>query len=217
MNGAAYVYTESAGSWATVPAATFTGSLDQSLGSSVALSAHGLVALVGGPGALLGGGTTNVYRSLPAAGTPARWPPSGAAPARASALRWRSRPTAGWPWSALTTPAAAPGRRSLMPRQADVPAGDRRSTTWPVIFVPRYRREPAHRRSPHRTNHLADGGIVSHTGCRSRRRAVTGDSGEVLVSGALAASEIAGSASVKTKGTGKVEKRSDDGSNGDCG
>jgi hypothetical protein len=61
VNGAAYLYTESAGSWPTVPAATFTGSLDQSLGSSVALSAHGRVALVGGPGALLGGGTANVY------------------------------------------------------------------------------------------------------------------------------------------------------------
>ncbi len=61
VNGAAYVYSESAGSWATVPVATFTGSLGQSLGSSVALSAHGLVALVGGPGAILGGGTTNVY------------------------------------------------------------------------------------------------------------------------------------------------------------
>ncbi len=61
VNGAAYLYTESAGSWPTVPAATFTGSLDQSLGSSVALSADGQVALVGGPGALLGGGTANVY------------------------------------------------------------------------------------------------------------------------------------------------------------
>jgi FG-GAP repeat len=61
VNGAAYLYTESAGSWPTVPTATFTGSLDQSLGSSVALSADGQVALVGGPGALLGGGTANVY------------------------------------------------------------------------------------------------------------------------------------------------------------
>jgi hypothetical protein len=61
VNGAAYLYTESAGSWSTVPSATFTGSLGQSLGSSVALSGDGQVALVGGPGALLGGGTANVY------------------------------------------------------------------------------------------------------------------------------------------------------------
>ena len=62
VNGAAYLYTRSAGSWPTVPAAIFTGSLDQSLGSSVGLSADGQVALVGGPGALLGGGTANVYK-----------------------------------------------------------------------------------------------------------------------------------------------------------
>ncbi len=61
VNGAAYLYTESPGSWPTAPAAIFSGSLDQSLGSSVALSANGQVALLGGPGALLGGGTANVY------------------------------------------------------------------------------------------------------------------------------------------------------------
>ena len=61
VNGAAYLYTQSAGSWPTAPAATFTGSLGQSLGSSVALSAQGQVALVGGPAAILGGGTANVY------------------------------------------------------------------------------------------------------------------------------------------------------------
>ena len=61
VNGAAYLYAESAGSWPTAPAATFTGSLGQSLGSSVALSAQGQVALVGGPAAILGGGTANVY------------------------------------------------------------------------------------------------------------------------------------------------------------
>ena len=62
VNGAAYLYAGSASSWPTVPAAIFTGSLGQSLGSAVALSADGQVALVGGPGALLGGGTANVYR-----------------------------------------------------------------------------------------------------------------------------------------------------------
>jgi hypothetical protein len=61
VNGAAYLYTESAGSWPKAPAATFNGSLGQGLGSSVELSADGQVALVGGPGALLGGGTANVY------------------------------------------------------------------------------------------------------------------------------------------------------------
>lgn len=47
VNGAAYLYTDSAGSWPTVPAATFTGNLGQSLGPAVALSASGQVALVG--------------------------------------------------------------------------------------------------------------------------------------------------------------------------
>ena len=61
VNGAAYLYAESDGSWPTAPAATFTGSLGQSLGSSVALSTQGQVALVGGPAAILGGGTANVY------------------------------------------------------------------------------------------------------------------------------------------------------------
>lgn len=61
VNGAAYLYTEPTGSWPTDPAAIFIGSLGQGLGSSVALSAGGQVALVGGPGAILGGGTANVY------------------------------------------------------------------------------------------------------------------------------------------------------------
>ena len=60
-NGAAYLYTESAGSWPTIPAATFTGSLGQRLGSSGPSRRDGQVALVGGPGALLDGGTANVY------------------------------------------------------------------------------------------------------------------------------------------------------------
>ena len=74
LNGAAYLYTESAGSWPTLPAAIFAGSLGQSLGSWVALSADGQVALVGGPGALLGGGTANVYTE--------------------SAVRWHTSPVA---------------------------------------------------------------------------------------------------------------------------
>jgi hypothetical protein len=46
-NGAAYVYSESGGTWSTTPAATFTGSSSEELGYSVALSADGQVALVG--------------------------------------------------------------------------------------------------------------------------------------------------------------------------
>ena len=48
-DGAAYVYAESGGAWSTTPAATFTGSFDEVLGSSVALSADGQTALVGAP------------------------------------------------------------------------------------------------------------------------------------------------------------------------
>ena len=172
-DGAAYLYAESAGAWPTTPTASFTGTGDEGLGYSVALSADGQAALVGAPFAsAVNGGRLRLRRvgrclahhpggefhrqrgrepgssvalsadgqvalvggpapssaaarptstpSRPAAGTPARWPPSGAARARASALRWRCRPTAGPPWWALTPPGPAE-RRSFTPRQADVP------------------------------------------------------------------------------------------------
>jgi hypothetical protein len=51
--GAAYLYTESNGTWPTTPTATFTGTGDPSvrgIGLSVALSADGQTALVGAPG-----------------------------------------------------------------------------------------------------------------------------------------------------------------------
>ena len=50
--GAAYLYVESGGTWPSAPTATFTGppSSQGEVGTSVALSANGEVALVGGPG-----------------------------------------------------------------------------------------------------------------------------------------------------------------------
>jgi hypothetical protein len=70
-SGSAYVYDEVGGRWSATPAATFTGYSDASakLGSSVALSANGQVALVGAPGTSSGDGAAFIYNE--AAG---RWP-----------------------------------------------------------------------------------------------------------------------------------------------
>ena len=47
INGAAYVYAETAGAWPSTPAASFAGTGGEALGHSVALSADGQAALVG--------------------------------------------------------------------------------------------------------------------------------------------------------------------------
>ena len=60
-DGAAYVYAESGGTWASTPAATFTGSGGESLGNSVALSADGGTALIGAPNAGSFDGAAYVY------------------------------------------------------------------------------------------------------------------------------------------------------------
>ena len=121
VNGAAYLYTESAGSWPTAPAATFTGSLGQSLGSSVALSATARLPSWAAPCAILDGGTANVYTE--------------------SAGRWHTGPVAAFRGGSgellgssvalsadgqvalvgATTPAPATEPRSFIARQADVP------------------------------------------------------------------------------------------------
>jgi hypothetical protein len=59
--GAAYVYIEAGGTWSATPAATFTGTLDEDLGGSVALSGDGQSALVGAPGAGSQEGAAYVY------------------------------------------------------------------------------------------------------------------------------------------------------------
>ncbi len=59
--GAVYVYDEVGGTWSTIPAATFSGTLDENLGGSVALSTDGQNALVGAPAALRGNGAAYVY------------------------------------------------------------------------------------------------------------------------------------------------------------
>ncbi len=60
--GAAYLYTQSAGSWTTSPVATFTGSSKEYLGWSVALSADGQTALIGAPDYNSLAGAAYVYR-----------------------------------------------------------------------------------------------------------------------------------------------------------
>ena len=72
--GAAYLYVESAGTWPSTPTATFTGQPGSQgeIGTAVALSANGEVALVGAPGggfAPSNDGTAYLYAE--AAGT---WP-----------------------------------------------------------------------------------------------------------------------------------------------
>jgi MBG domain (YGX type)/FG-GAP repeat len=61
--GAAYLYTEPAGGWsgAPSPAATFTGTAAEELGSAVALSGDGGTALVGAPMNGTGNGAAYVY------------------------------------------------------------------------------------------------------------------------------------------------------------
>jgi hypothetical protein len=73
-DGAAYLYVESAGTWPTTPTATFSGAPGSSgkLGSAVALSADGTVALVGAPVASYGAayvyeGSGEDWSSTPAA------------------------------------------------------------------------------------------------------------------------------------------------------
>jgi hypothetical protein len=73
-DGAAYLYVESAGTWPSAPTATFAGAPGSSgkLGSSVALSANGTVALVGAPVASYGAAyvyeaTAGNWSSTPAA------------------------------------------------------------------------------------------------------------------------------------------------------
>ena len=61
--GTANVYTGSAGSWKTGPVAAFRGSSGELLGSSVALSADGQVALLGAYNAGPGHGAAFVYSS----------------------------------------------------------------------------------------------------------------------------------------------------------
>ena len=68
-NGAAYLYSEAGATWSNTPAATFTGSSNERLGSSVALSADGQTALVGAPGASSSSGAAYLYSE--AGGT---WP-----------------------------------------------------------------------------------------------------------------------------------------------
>ena len=107
FRGAAYLYAESAGSWPASPIASFPSSSrsGDGLGSSVALSADGQVALVGAPYARSGNSAAYLYAE--SAGS---WPTTPTASfigsaANPSAGRWRSRPTAGWPWWAPRSPA----------------------------------------------------------------------------------------------------------------
>jgi hypothetical protein len=74
QDGAAFVYTESAGSWPTAPGATFLGPTESGawLGQSVALSANGQVALLGAPI----GGDGAAYLFTESRGT---WPAAAAA------------------------------------------------------------------------------------------------------------------------------------------
>jgi hypothetical protein len=60
-DGAAYLYSETGGTWSATPVATFTGSSLEQLGRSVALSADGQVAVVGAPGYVSGSGAAYVY------------------------------------------------------------------------------------------------------------------------------------------------------------
>ncbi len=73
-DGAAYLYVEAAGTWPSTPTATFAGAPGSSgkLGSAVALSADGTVALVGAPVASYG--AAYVY-----AGSGGNWSPTPAA------------------------------------------------------------------------------------------------------------------------------------------
>jgi hypothetical protein len=73
-DGAAYLYVEAAGTWSTAPTATFSGDPGTSgkLGSAVALSADGMVALVGAP--VAGYGAAYVYE-----GSGANWSSTPAA------------------------------------------------------------------------------------------------------------------------------------------
>ena len=68
--GAAYLYTEDSGTWPSAPAASFTGTGLEELGSSVALSADGQAALVGAPFASSSNGAAYLYAE-PASGWPA--------------------------------------------------------------------------------------------------------------------------------------------------
>jgi hypothetical protein len=73
-DGAAYLYVEAAGTWSSTPTATFAGAPGSSgkLGSAVALSADGTVALVGAPVASYG--AAYVYT-----GSGGNWSPTPAA------------------------------------------------------------------------------------------------------------------------------------------
>lgn len=81
FDGVAYLYDESAGNWPSTAAATFTGPLDSSawLGTSVALSSNGQVALMGGP--VTGNGAAYLYAesagAWPATASTTFTPPSG--------------------------------------------------------------------------------------------------------------------------------------------
>ena len=70
-NGAAYVYAETAGAWPSTPAASFAGTGGEALGTSVALSADGQVALVGAPYAGSDNGAADLYGPWTRSATPA--------------------------------------------------------------------------------------------------------------------------------------------------
>ncbi len=64
-NGAAYLYSETSGTWPATPTASFTGSGGEGLGSSVAIAGDGQTALVGAPNAASGNGAAYVYDAVP--------------------------------------------------------------------------------------------------------------------------------------------------------
>ena len=140
--------------------ASFSGSSGASFGESVALSADGRVALVGGSSPTPAAPRTSLPRS-PAPGAPPRWRSSRAARMRTSASRWPCRPTAGWPCKPPFASSNDGGGLRLPGvgwRMAHPPRGDveRQSGREPWLFGGAVGRRP--------------GGASGRPGCRCRCR-----------------------------------------------
>ena len=116
FGGAAYLYAERAGSWPATPIASFPSSnAGESLGSSVALSANGGVALVGTQFARSGVASLTFTLSRPVLGPPPLRRVLPVVGTRASAIRWRCRPAARWRWWAPRSPVRRMGPPTYTP------------------------------------------------------------------------------------------------------